>query len=91
MAGAAPARRETAPTHLCDLFFLFPAFPAFPPAPARGECAWMAGGMSGAAERRLRCLSSSLAEALPNHQRLGEEEARQSGKAHVCSGGTRGR
>lgn len=88
VAGAAPARRETAPTHLCDLFSLFPASPL---APARRECAWMAGGMSGAAERSLRCLSSSLAEALPNHQRLGEEEARQSGKARVYSGGMRGR
>lgn len=70
-AGAAPALRETAPTHLWDLFSLFPA-PRL--APARGECAWMAGGLSGAAERSLRCLSPSLAEALPNHQRFGEEE-----------------
>lgn len=48
--------------------------------------------MSGAAERSLRCLSPCLAAALPNHQRFGEEEeARQSGKARVYSGGMRGR
>lgn len=46
----------------------------------------MAGGMSGAAEQCLLCLSSSLAEALPNRQRFGEEEARRSRKVHGYSG-----
>lgn len=53
--------------------------------------AWVLGGVSGAAERCLLCLSSSLAEALPNHRGFGEEEARQGRKGPVYPGGMRGR
>lgn len=47
--------------------------------------------MSGAAELCLLRLSSSLAEALPNRQRFGEEEARRSRKVRVYFGELQGR
>lgn len=65
-AGAAPTRRETAPTHLCALFSLFPAFPR---PGSRGMCldgrryVWCCGAESPLSEL-LACRSPAKPPAL---------------------------